>query len=277
MPGATRFDHVALALADRSMFWEVFGRGLGGRWAAGHDDDGFSFAQLRYADGMGVESLAAVEPCEERHFIPRFLTASGPGPHHLTFKVADIAAAAARATAAGYKPMGLSLERPHWKEAFLHPRQAGGILVQLAWSPAPLADPVPAWLPDLGAGDQAELVHVALAVADLDSALALGKGLLDGTTVDAGAGGGMGFVDLAWPGAGPNDAGGRLRLLAGSPLDAWVGGRAGRLHSLCFRLAHPGAVPGAMDRGGWWEVPAAPELGVRLVLVEPGAPVPVVL
>jgi len=225
---------------------------------------------------MGVEALAALGSSDERHFLPRFLAASGPGPHHLTFKVADVEAAAARATAAGYKPMGLSLERADWKEVFLHPRQAGGILVQLAWSPAALADPVPAWLPDLGDGDPAELVHVALAVADLDGALALGKGLLDGITVDAGAGGGAGFVDLAWPGAGPH-AGGRLRLLAGTPLEGWVGGRAGRLHSLCFRLAHPGAVPGAMDRGGWWEVPAAPELGVRLVLVEPGAALPVVL
>jgi len=113
--------------------------------------------------------------------------------------------------------------------------------------------------------------HVALAVADLEGALTLFKGLLGGETVDAGAGGGIGYVDLAWPG--PAEAG-RLRLLAGDPVAPWVGTRAGRLHSLCFRMDDPSAVVGAVAHPGWWEVAPAPPLGVRLVLIERDAPVP---
>ena len=60
----------------------------------GGDTPGFYSAQVRFANGMKVEGL---EPrrVEENDFLARFLAASGPGPHHLTFKVPDIRAALA--------------------------------------------------------------------------------------------------------------------------------------------------------------------------------------
>jgi catechol 2,3-dioxygenase-like lactoylglutathione lyase family enzyme len=67
-------------------------------------------------------------------FIQRFLEARGPGIHHVTFKVPDLAIAAARVRSLGYDVMGYSDESPDWKECFLHPRQAQGIVVQLAES-----------------------------------------------------------------------------------------------------------------------------------------------
>ncbi|MEO5678716.1 MAG: VOC family protein [Acidimicrobiales bacterium] len=275
MPDGAAFDHVALALADRWPFFEMFAGALAGRWVGGGESPGgFSFVQLRYANGMKVEALEALAGGSP--LLDRFL-AAGPGPHHLTFKVADLGAALERATALGYEPLGASLDDPWWKEAFLHPRQASGIVVQLAWSAAELDDPPPPWLPAARVTQPAELVHVAHAVSDLESALGLFKGLLGGHSVDAGAGAGLGFVDLAWPGpSGSVDGGGgRLRLLAGDPVKPWVGRRPGRLHSLCFRVADPAGVPGAAPHQDWWEVAPTPPLGVRLVLIEPGAPVPV--
>ncbi len=283
---AAAFDHVAVALVDRTPFWDVFAGDLGGRWAGGDDTlGGFSFGQLRYANGMKVEALEPLSPGSD--FLTRFLARSGPGPHHLTFKVDDLAATVGRAAAAGYEPLGVSLDDPQWQEAFIHPT-AAGIVVQLAWSPpdlnggdlnggalndgalndGALNDPRPAWLPEPRVAGTAELVHVAHAVADLEGALALFKGLLGGRSVDAGAQAGVGFVDLAYPGPG------RLRLVGGAPLGPWEHGRAGRLHSICFRLTDPGRVGGAVARDGWWEVVAAPPIGVRLVLIEPEAPVP---
>ncbi len=268
MLGAAAFDHVALALPSREPFWDVFACDLGGRWVGGHDTDrGFSVAQLRYANGMKVEALEPRPDGDD--FLVRFLADRGPGPHHLTFKVDDLPATIERAEAAGYQALGIALDGPFWKEAFLHPRQASGIVVQLAWAAGELDDPPPPDLPAPRGAEPAELVHVAHAVADLEGALDLFKGLLGGHTVDAGAGGGLGFVDLAYPGPG------RLRLLAGGPTAAWVGTQPGRLHSLCFRLGDPGGVAGAVARDGWWEVAAAAPLGVRLVLLEPDAPVPV--
>ncbi len=262
------FDHVALALADRRPFLEVFAGDLGGRWVGGADTlGGFSFSQLRYANGMKVEALEPLLPGSD--FLVRFLAATGPGPHHLTFKVPDLSAAVELAAAAGYAPLGVSIDDDRWHEAFLHPREASGIVVQLAWSAGELHKPPPAWLPASRVAAPAELVHVALAVADLDGALRLFKGLLGGRSVDAGAGGGLGFVDLAYDGPG------RLRLLAGGPVGPWIGDRPGRLHSVCFRVRDPAGVAGAVAGPGWWEVAPEPPLGTRLILVEPGAPVPV--
>lgn len=268
LAAAAAFDHVALALHDRRPFVDVFAGDLGGRWVGSAETmGGFSFTQLRYANGMKVEALEPLTPGHD--FLVRFLAATGPGPHHLTFKVPDLAAAVERASAAGYEPLGISLDDERWKEAFLHPKEASGIVVQLAWSAGELHKPSPAWLPASRVAEPADLVHVAHAVADLEGALRLFKGLLGGRSVDAGAGGGLGFVDLGFSGPG------RLRLLAGDPVASWIGDRSGRLHSLCFRVADPGGVVGAVARPGWWEVAPEPPLGTRLILIEPGAPVPI--
>lgn len=264
----TDLDHVALAFTDRGPFWTRFAGDLAGRWVGGGESPGgFAFSQLRFANGMKVEGL---EPyaTERNDFLLRFLASAGPGPHHLTFKVADVLAAADDARAAGYEPVGIDVRAERWKEAFLHPRQASGIVVQLAWSAGELEDPAPAWLPAPRVPAPAELVHVAHAVADLEGALRLFKGLLGGRPVDAGAGGGLGWVELAWPGPG------RLRLLAGDPLEPWLGGRPGRLHHLGFAVDEPGGVAGAEARDGWWEVPPSLPIGTRLVLVEPGGLLP---
>ena len=272
------FDHVALAVADPAPFWDVFARSLGGRWVGGGDSlGGFTFGQLRFSDGMKVGGLKVevLQPLAGgSDFLSRFLAANGPGPHHLTFTVPDLGTTLDEATSLGYQPLGVSLEDPRWKEAFLHPREAAGIVVQLAFAAGEPDGSAPAGLPGPGPGEPAELVHVAHAVADLDAALSVFKGLLDGETVDAGAGAGLGYVDLAWP-AGDADTG-RLRLLAGDPVAPWVGRRAGRLHSLCFRMDDPWGVAGAVAHPGWWEVAPTPPLGVRLVLIERDAPVPVV-
>ena len=269
MPGAAELDHVAIALRDRAPFWPVFAGDLGGRWVGASETlGGFAFAQLRYANGMKVEAIEPF-PSEADNFLVRFLASSGPGPHHLTFKVPDLEQMLGRAGSAGYEPTGVELTGEHWKEGFLHPRQATGVLVQLAWAAGEPETEVPPWLPPPRVGQAADLVHVAHAVADLDAALELFKGLLGGRSVDAGAGGGLGWVDLVWPGPG------RLRLLAGDPVAAWLGDRPGRVHHLAFRVEDPGAVSGAEAQKGWWEVPAGPPLGTRLVLVEPDAPVPI--
>ena len=62
----------------------------------------------------------------------RFLAARGPGVHHVTFKVPDIVAAAERVRSFGYDVVGFNDDFPYWKELFVHPKQALGIVIQLA-------------------------------------------------------------------------------------------------------------------------------------------------
>lgn len=260
-------DHVAVAVHDLHALWRRFAGDLGGVWVAGGPAVGFVSEQVRFANGMKVEGLRP-HLTERNDFLQRFLDRSGPGPHHLTYKVADIGEAMERAAAAGYEPVSVDVTDPGWKEAFLHPKSSHGIVIQLAQSEGEWSSPPPDDLPAAAVARPAALLHVAHAVADLEAALGLFKGVLGGATIDAGAGGGLGWVDLAWPGPG------RVRLLSGSPLDPWLDGRPGRLHHLAFAVAEPGEVPGAVGSDGCYVAAPTPETGVRLVLVAEGDEAP---
>jgi glyoxalase/bleomycin resistance protein/dioxygenase superfamily protein len=245
-------DHVAVAVERWPDAWPRFVDVLGGRWKSGGRGPGFAPSQLGYANGMRVEVLEPHQ-VDDNDFLRRFLDRSGPGPHHLTFKLNDIAAALVECEAAGYAPVNVDLSDAGWKEAFLHPKQATGVVVQLAqadeggWStPAPegfpLADRAPA-----------ALVRVAHAVADLDEGVRLFGGLLGGVEAGAGADGSVRWVELAWPGPG------RVRLLSptspDSPLWAWLEDRPGRVHHLAFTGA-----------GRTGELPPDEPTGTRIVL-----------
>src|SRR3954470_17744736 len=124
-------DHVAVAVEQWGDAWPRFVGVLGGRWMSGGKGPGFAPSQLGFANGMRVEVL---EPhlVEVNDFLRRFLDRSGPGPHHLTFKVPDINTALAATEAAGYRVVNVDLSDPMWKEAFLYPKDATGVVVQLA-------------------------------------------------------------------------------------------------------------------------------------------------
>ena len=68
-------------------------------------------------------------------FVSRFLETRGEGVHHVTYRVQDIEAQVDRLRRAGVRLTLVNLANEHWKEAFLHPRDAHGVLIQLAESP----------------------------------------------------------------------------------------------------------------------------------------------
>ena len=68
-------------------------------------------------------------------FVSRFLDRRGEGVHHVTFRVSDLTDQVERMRAGGVELMQVSLDDEHWKEAFIHPRHAHGVLIQLAESP----------------------------------------------------------------------------------------------------------------------------------------------
>lgn len=105
---------------------------LGARPYAGGPAAGFMGAQWEFLGGARLEAIMPAGP--PGGFLHRFLQQRGPGVHHVTFKVPDIHAARAAAEYHGYKVVGFDDSNPGWKEAFLHPKQAQGIVVQLAES-----------------------------------------------------------------------------------------------------------------------------------------------
>src|ERR671925_974973 len=129
-----QLDHVAVAVRSIKAALPLYRDALGGEYLMGGDVDGsWRWVQSRSPGGGKVELL---EPLDEG-FLSRFLDRYGEGLHHMTFKTDDIHAAIAQVEGQGYELVDVSLDDPHWKEAFLRPSKAHGTLVQVAQSAAP--------------------------------------------------------------------------------------------------------------------------------------------
>lgn len=278
MPTNVSLDHVAVASESWAEAWPRYVVELGGEWSSGGQNVGFAPHQLRFANGARLEVLQPWE-VDGNSFLRRFLDASGPGPHHLTFKVPDLAAALAGAKAAGLSPVGIDLSDPGWKEAFLHPREATGVVVQLAQAEGFWESPQPEGFPTRRPPEPAALTHVVHVVADLDRGLQLFAGLLGGTELrrDDAPDGSWRSVTLSWGGplslrlVGPLPGG-----LPSGALVEWLDGRSGRIHHLAFSQVGTATTPGAAlpgltgDQVPCQVVTPEDNLGVRLVVARRG-------
>jgi methylmalonyl-CoA/ethylmalonyl-CoA epimerase len=124
-----QLDHVALGL-ERMEDAEPFLEGvLGGRKAGGFSGaPPFGFAQWVVAGGARIE---VIFPIGESGFLHRFLARAGPGIHHVTFKVSSLDAMLERVSALEYAVASQDRSDPFWQEAFLHPKEVQGIVIQL--------------------------------------------------------------------------------------------------------------------------------------------------
>jgi methylmalonyl-CoA/ethylmalonyl-CoA epimerase len=129
--GRVVFDHIALAVPRMIDAAPFLSGELGGIPEAGaaRPSSAFAWGTYRFEGGGSIEVL---EPRGATGFVQRALAERGPGLHHVTFKVPSLDEVCARAEAAGYGIVGRDESDPEWREAFLHPKQALGIVVQFA-------------------------------------------------------------------------------------------------------------------------------------------------
>jgi methylmalonyl-CoA/ethylmalonyl-CoA epimerase len=126
-----RFDHVGIAVHAIKPALKLYRDTLGGEYLMGGDQaTTWRWLQLRFPGGGKIELL---EPTGQG-FLSRFLDSRGEGLHHITFKTDDIETAITRLQEEGFELVDVSLENPHWKEAFLRPSKTHGTLVQVAQS-----------------------------------------------------------------------------------------------------------------------------------------------
>jgi methylmalonyl-CoA/ethylmalonyl-CoA epimerase len=123
------FDHIAIAVRGMTDAAPFLAGTLGGIPDSGYPSGPFTWGSYRFEGGGCIE---LIEPRGSSGFVHRFLAERGPGIHHVTFKVPSLDEACARAEAVGYGIVGRDESDPEWKEAFLHPKQALGIVVQFA-------------------------------------------------------------------------------------------------------------------------------------------------
>lgn len=130
MSGEVRLDHVAVAVRDLQAALRAL-QALGLRCAHVEDvpAEGVRVAFLP----AGEAALELLEPTSEAGPVARFLSSRGEGLHHVAVRVSDLDAALARAAAAGVQviPPGPRAGARGARVAFLHPKTACGVLVEL--------------------------------------------------------------------------------------------------------------------------------------------------
>jgi methylmalonyl-CoA/ethylmalonyl-CoA epimerase len=126
-------DHVAIAVRDLARAIPFYTDTLGASFVFAGDQrsQGFRWAQFRFPHGGKIELVTPLTP---DGFVARFLDRRGEGVHHVTFKVPDIAKSIAHLTDRGVPLFNVHLDRDDWKEAFIHPRDANGALMQVVQS-----------------------------------------------------------------------------------------------------------------------------------------------
>lgn len=137
-----RIDHVSLAVRDvakaRTFFTQILGAHPGSQAADGlmkYTWEIFSLGDL--------SRLELISPTGPGSFLDKFLHDREGGVHHITLQTADIQEARARLEAEGIPYFGYN-EYPGgvWKELFIHPRDAFGVLIQIAeFTPDDWLDP----------------------------------------------------------------------------------------------------------------------------------------
>lgn len=126
-----RIDHVSLAVNDyeraRVFFTELLGLVPG---ACGSDEQNGFFWQLFSSGDLSRFELIA--PNAPESFLDGFLRGKTGGVHHITFQVEDIKKTVQRLEYLDIPYFGLNDKYDNWKEVFIHPRHAFGLLIQFA-------------------------------------------------------------------------------------------------------------------------------------------------
>lgn len=139
--GITAIDHICHAYSDRDALARWYERVLGMKevWRTpdGEHDD---LADLVMDIPNTVLKWEVIQPVGEGSFIERFLETRGPAPHHVTFEVGDWERAVSACEHHGtpmFDENDGETDGYHWRDAFIHPRHTGGILMQLFWEANP--------------------------------------------------------------------------------------------------------------------------------------------
>ncbi|RIQ24949.1 methylmalonyl-CoA epimerase [Jiangella rhizosphaerae] len=131
----TTIDHVGVAVADldAAVEWyrEHFGMEL--EHEERNEEQGVREAMLRVSDGDDGARLQLLAPLRPDSAIARFLDTRGPGIQQLAYRVDDVEAAAATLRERGLRLLYDTARRGTAGSLvnFVHPKDAGGVLVEL--------------------------------------------------------------------------------------------------------------------------------------------------
>ena len=129
----TTVDHVGIAVPDLDEAIAFYARTFGVRSVHEETNEEQGVREAMLAVGTGDTRIQLLAPLTPESTIARFIGRSGPGLQQLAFRVEDVEAAAAVLRERGLRLLydtprrGTSGSRVN----FVHPRDAGGVLVEL--------------------------------------------------------------------------------------------------------------------------------------------------
>jgi methylmalonyl-CoA/ethylmalonyl-CoA epimerase len=134
---ANRIDHLGVAVHDLSRAESLFAMLLDAQ-PAGREEVPSERVRVSFFE-LGQSRVELLEPTSPESPIAKALEKRGEGIHHLCLAVDDIDAEVTRLRGAGFQFVG-DAPRPGaggHRVAFIHPKSAGGILVELAEATTP--------------------------------------------------------------------------------------------------------------------------------------------
>ncbi|MEU5874453.1 methylmalonyl-CoA epimerase [Glycomyces sp. NPDC047369] len=131
--GLRRIDHVGIAVPDLDAALEWYEGALGGRAVHREVNEAQGVVEVMVAWPEGGAQVQLLAPLTPESTIAKFIGTKGPGLQQLAFTVEDVEAAAAALRAKGAR---LLYDEPREGTAgsrinFVHPKDAGGVLVEL--------------------------------------------------------------------------------------------------------------------------------------------------
>lgn len=126
-----RIDHVSIAVPDFEKAKNFF-ESLGAIAGVGAKDDTTKFYWQIFSLG-DMSRIELISPTDKGSFLDGFMQSRGSGVHHITFQTYDLKQAIAKLDSMGIPYFGYN-EYPGgvWKEIFIHPKHAFGVLIQIA-------------------------------------------------------------------------------------------------------------------------------------------------
>ena len=131
-PMISRIDHVSIAVRDYEKAETFFRTILGAIPGASAEDPATKYFWQVFSVG-DLSRLELIRSTGQGSFLENFLAQRDGGVHHVTLQTPDIAAAKKTLEQNGIPYFGYNeYQGSYWKEMFIHPRNAFGVLIQIA-------------------------------------------------------------------------------------------------------------------------------------------------
>ncbi len=127
-----RIDHISIAVKDQEKARHFFTHTLGAIPGVGARDDSMKYDWQVFSLG-DLSRLEIINPTEEGSFLDNFLKdKKNGGVHHITLQTSDIHKAIEILKLHNIPYFGFNDYGDAWKEVFIHPKDAFGVLIQIA-------------------------------------------------------------------------------------------------------------------------------------------------